>query len=38
MLISRIGADGQWLRGRTMRGDEGIFPSSFVEIVVSEHK
>lgn len=33
MLISRIG-DGQWLRGRNMQGQEGIFPSSFVEIVV----
>ena len=33
MLISRIG-DGQWLRGRNMRGQEGIFPKSFVEVVV----
>ncbi len=34
MLISRIG-EGEWLRGRTMQGIEGIFPKSFVEIVVS---
>ena len=33
MLIARIG-DGQWLRGRNMKGDVGIFPLAFVEIVV----
>ena len=34
MLISRIG-DTDWLRGRLLKGTEGIFPSKYVEIVVS---
>ena len=34
MLISRVGGD-EWLRGRTLKGEEGIFPKSFVEVVVS---
>ena len=33
MLKSRVGSD--WLRGRTINGKEGIFPKSFVEVVVS---
>jgi hypothetical protein len=33
MLKSRVGSD--WLRGRTIKGKEGIFPKSFVEVVVS---
>lgn len=33
MLKSRVGSD--WLRGRTINGQEGIFPKSFVEVVVS---
>ena len=36
MLKSRIGSD--WLRGRTINGKEGIFPKSFVEVVVSTCK
>ena len=32
MLKSRVGSD--WLRGRTINGKEGIFPKSFVEVVV----
>lgn len=34
MLKSRVGSD--WLRGKTISGGEGIFPKSFVEIVVSQ--
>ena len=33
MLKSRIGSD--WLKGKTLSGSEGIFPKSYVEIVVS---
>lgn len=33
MLISRVGGD-EWLRGRTVHGQEGIFPKAFVEVVV----
>ena len=29
-----MGGD-EWLRGRTLKGEEGIFPKAFVEIVVS---
>ena len=35
MLKSRVGSD--WLRGKTISGSEGIFPKSFVEIVVSNY-
>ena len=34
MLKTRIG--DQWLRGKLVSGQEGIFPVNFVEIVVSE--
>ena len=33
MLKARVGGD--WLRGKSINGSEGIFPKSFVEIVVS---
>ena len=33
MLKSRVGSD--WLKGKTISGSEGIFPKSYVEIVVS---
>ena len=36
MLISRVGGD-EWLRGMTLKGEEGIFPKSFVEVVVSNN-
>ena len=35
MLISHIGEE--WLRGYLLNGSEGIFPKSFVEVVVSYH-
>ena len=34
MLKTRVGSD--WLRGRTINGKEGIFPKSYVEVVVSQ--
>ena len=33
MLKARVGKD--WLRGKLINGAEGIFPKSYVEIVVS---
>ena len=33
MLKTRVGSD--WLRGKTIGGTEGIFPKSYVEVVVS---
>ena len=33
MLKTHVGED--WLRGRLMNGNEGIFPKRYVEIVVS---
>ena len=33
MLKTRVGSD--WLRGRLLNGNEGIFPKEYVEIVVS---
>jgi hypothetical protein len=34
MLKTRVGRE--WLRGKLVAGQEGIFPRNFVEIVVSE--
>ena len=33
MLKARVG--GAWLRGQLVDGGEGIFPKSYVEVVVS---
>jgi len=33
MLKSRV--DNDWLRGKLVNGAEGIFPKSYVEVVVS---
>ena len=35
MLKTHVGSD--WLRGRLLNGNEGIFPKKYVEIVVGIH-